>query len=279
MTSEPVAKIYSSLNPRIYTSDSNEQNASILVCERPESVEKTSNLNFETNFAISTPAELYKRLQSICPYPLRLEVHEHRSTYASAYRDSQGQIVLMVHRLFLFASTPVLEALVQFAVRPDKKSRAMIRQMVHLYFTRIEPPNPDPQLSNPKGEHVDLQILFDGVNATYFEGALKTPIRWAEPRHYRYFRHITYGSYDRTLPLIRINRLLDYPNVPLPFVEFIVYHEMLHAVCAPELDARGRMCFHTVEFHRREALHRYFAFAKQWEKSSLQFFKVHYVRT
>ncbi len=220
-----------------------------------------------------TPAELLNRLQALCPYPLNLKIHDNRSTYASARREKNGQINLSIHRLFLHSSTPVLQALIRFALRSDPPSRTIIRQMAHLYFTHIEPPLPDPTLSNPKGERVDLQVIFDQVNAAFFEGAIQVPIAWAERRRYRRFRHITFGSYDRTGPLIRINRLLDLPDVPLPFVEFIVYHEMLHAVCQPYLDAKGRMRFHTAEFRRKEALHPAFAFAKEWEKESLQFFK------
>ena len=102
---------------------------------------------------------------------------------------------------------------------------------------------------------------------------IKVPIAWFETPNYRSFRRITFGSFDRTIPLIRINRLLDCSEVPLQFVEFIVYHEMLHTVCEAKVDARGRLWVHTPEFRRREALYPHYAFAKKWEKQSLNFFK------
>ena len=271
-----MTKFHSGPNPRfssrIRISRTPIPQSDMSICEKHEPASKSSNLD-KVDFAKLSPAELLDRLQALCPYPLRLKIHDNRSTYAAARREKSGEIKISIHRLFLHASTPVLQALVQFALKSDKQSRSTIRQMAHLYFTRIEPPVPDPALADPQGDHVDLQIIFDRLNETVFEGVIQAPIAWTEGHRYRRFRHITYGSYDRTGPLIRINRLLDSPEVPLLFIEFIVYHEMLHAVCLPYLDSQGRMRFHTAEFRRREALHPHFAFAKEWEKESLNFFR------
>ncbi len=220
-----------------------------------------------------TPAELHTRLQSIYPHPLQLKILEGKSTYASATKSRGGTLQLSVHSLFLHAPTPVLQALIRFATKPDRASRAVIRQMAHLYFTSIEPPQSDASLSDTKGAHIDLQELYDRTNADYFNNSLKIPVAWFPSPRYRKFRHITFGTYDRTLPLVRINRILDHPDVPLPFVEFIVYHEMLHAVCAPHLDRGGRLCVHTAEFRREEAKHRYYLYSKEWANESLKFFK------
>ncbi len=220
-----------------------------------------------------TPDELYARLSALYSRPLELKITESKSTYASAIKTRSGVLRLSVHRLFLEAPTPVLTALIRFATKPDRSSRAVIRQMAHLYFTSLEPPKADLSLSNAKGEYIDLQELYDRTNADYFDNRLKIPITWFPTPRYRKFCHMTFGSYDRTLPLIRINRILDHPDVPLPFVEFIVYHEMLHAVCEPHLDRGGRLWVHTTEFRREEAKHRHYLFSKEWGKQSLKFFK------
>lgn len=219
-----------------------------------------------------TPDELHERLQALYDRPIQLKILN-GSTYASASKSPKGPLRLSVHRLFLHAPTPVLEALIRFAVKSDPQSRAVIRQMAHLFFTTIEPPVSDASLSNPKGTYIDLQELYDRVNAEYFEGKISLPITWFPAPRYRKFRHITFGMYDRTVPLIRINRILDKSTVPLPFVEFIVYHEMLHDVVKSLLDTRGRLSVHTAEFRRREKQHKYYPFAKEWEKTSLKFFR------
>ena len=219
-----------------------------------------------------TPEELRARLQALTRHPIELKITE-GSTYASARRARSGALRLTVHRLFLHAPTPVLQALVRFAIRPDRECRAIIRQMAHLFFTTIEPPLANRALSDPKGACIDLQELYDRVNAEYFEGKIAVPIAWFSAPRYKKFRHITFGVYDRTEPIIRINRLLDHDTVPLPFVEFIVYHEMLHAVCKSLLDPRGRLLVHTAEFKRLEKRHKYYPFAKEWEKGCLTFFR------
>ena len=217
--------------------------------------------------------ELCDRLQALCPYPLRVRIHENRSSYATAQKKGGRIIDLSIHRLFLYASTPVLQALIRFATHQDIRAKATLRQMAHLYFTRIEPPVPDFALSNALGKEVDLQALYDQLNESFFNNEVKVPIAWFEIPKYRTYRRVTFGCYDRTIPLIRINRLLDHSSLPLLFVEFIVYHEMLHTVCETKIDARGRMWVHTQEFRRREALHSQYPFAKKWEKQSIKLFK------
>lgn len=224
-----------------------------------------------------TPTELHTRLQSLSRHPIQLKI-VNGSTYASAEKSSKGALCLSLHRLFLHAPTPVLEALIRFATQPDRESRAVIRQMAHLFFTNIEPPLADAALSNPLGACINLQEMYDRVNAEYFAGKIAVPIAWFSAPRYRKFHHITFGMYDRTLPQIRINRILDRSAVPLPFVEFIVYHEMLHVVCKSLLDRRGRLCVHTAEFRQKEKAHKYYAFAKEWEKTCLKFFRGLYGR-
>lgn len=221
-----------------------------------------------------TPVQLGERLKELSPVPLDVRLLKGKSTYISAKKDRRGVLNLSIHPLFLHAPTPVLQALVHFAMKPDSQSRKVIRQMAYLYFTKIAPPKADLALSDPVGEHVDLQILYDKVNRKYFQGTLELPISWFAVPKYKKFTHITFGSFDREQPLVRINRLLDHPSIPIEFVEFVVYHEMLHAVCLPEIDKRGHVKVHTREFKRREALHEHWFFAQMWEKKSLRWFRL-----
>ncbi len=85
---------------------------------------------------------------------------------------------------------------------------------------------------------------------------------------------MTFGSYDKHRNQIRINPLLDDAAVPLYFVEFIVYHEMLHAVCPAKIDSRGAIRSHTREFRMQEKQFAEYDDAKEWEKTSLKFFKM-----
>jgi hypothetical protein len=65
--------------------------------------------------------------------------------------------------------------------------------------------------------------------------------------------------------LIRIHPALDQSWVPRYFVEYIVYHEMLHHVI-PMPERNGRRQLHTPEFRARERAFAHFERALAWER-------------
>jgi predicted metal-dependent hydrolase len=78
------------------------------------------------------------------------------------------------------------------------------------------------------------------------------------------------GSYQRDRDIIRINPVLDSKRVPRYFLEFIVYHEMLHAAFAVE-SGSTKQRVHSLEFKRRERLFKNYALALQWEERTYGF--------
>ncbi len=228
---------------------------------------------------VRTLEELKRDLGALHGSKLQVELSEKRSVYVRAKKEPSGLLTLKLHELFLQAPTPVLEAVLRFAVKSCPKARKVIRQMAHLYFTKIASPQVCPAHLSSKGDHVDLQSLYDLVNAEYFDQRVNVPITWMAHTRIRALRHITFGIFDPTLPLIRIHRMLDQPLVPLEFTEFVVYHEMLHSVCRGHIDTAGNIRVHTAEFRRREALHRHFDFAEAWAKKSHPILRGIYGRT
>jgi len=214
-----------------------------------------------------TPVENY--LQALSPLPLDFTWHENRSVYLSI-RKERGRLSLRLHRLFQEAPTPVLEALIQMALKKDKSARVVVRKMAHLYFLQNKA-EPAPLLA--QGKHFDLQAIYERLKGLYFAKDYQASIGWSEKEHRGKFRFITFGTFDRQRSQIRINSLLDDPEVPLHFVEFIVYHEMLHGTCASKFDSAGRCRVHTAEFRQKERAFPHFAEAKEWEKGCLKFFK------
>jgi len=208
------------------------------------------------------------KLARICPFPLRLAWHENRTSYFSC-RKERSSLHIRLHKLFAKAPSPVLEAVVGFALNGDRKSGSIMRQMAHLYFSK-QRILPDPL--EGKGKVYDLETLRDSVRDRFFPG-LDVSIGWSKERRKSKFRCMTFGSYDRHRRQIRIHPLLDDAAVPSYFLEFVVYHEMLHAVCPARIDMQGAIRSHTPEFRRREQLFPQFEAAKEWEKKSLQFFK------
>ena len=53
------------------------------------------------------------------------------------------------------------------------------------------------------------------------------------------------------------------------FLEYVVYHEMLHSVVPDEFTPEGRRKVHTEEFHRREREFVHYRRARRWEDENL----------
>ena len=79
-------------------------------------------------------------------------------------------------------------------------------------------------ISSARGHVYDLEKMFSKLNRRYFDSSLEKPtLTWSQ----RKTRSIL-GHHDRVYETITISKSLDSTQVPEWFVEFILYHEMLH---------------------------------------------------
>jgi predicted metal-dependent hydrolase len=115
------------------------------------------------------------------------------------------------------------------------------------------------------GKTYDLRSLFDRLNRLYFDGKVEAEIRWSKRTVGKARTKVLLGAYSPSKKTITLSRRLDSPQVPLYFVEHIVFHEMLHAIFPSE---KHRM--HTPKFRAYEKLHPDFERAIAWEKSSIK---------
>lgn len=207
------------------------------------------------------------RLHELAPMPIEIVWHENKTTYLSIKKE-KGSLYLRIHRLFHDAPTPVLEALIRYAMKRDLKSGIILKQMAHLYFSRNFA---EAKPLTAQGNSYDLQKIFDKTLALLpIEGVT---IGWSPRDRRGKFRSLTFGTYDKHRRQIRIHPILDDQEVLLYFLEYIVYHEMLHAVCSTVMDSSGRCTVHTKEFRQKERQFPDFQRAKEWEKGCLTFFK------
>jgi hypothetical protein len=101
--------------------------------------------------------------------------------------------------------------------------------------------------TNPRGDHFDLDKLFDELNGKYFAGLLHRPhIGWSAMSWRRQF-----GCYDPGPNQILLNRRMDRSGVPACAVEYVLYHEMLH-VKHPTRRSGCSMVSHSREFREEE---------------------------
>ena len=119
-----------------------------------------------------------------------------------------------------------------------------------------------------RGRTWDLQEMFDRLNALVFGGAIEARIGWGRGTTGRRRRTIRMGVYDHLGRTIRIHPALDRPEVPRFFVEYIVFHEMLHQA-VPARASGGRRQHHGPEFRARERAYPDYERAIAWEREHL----------
>lgn len=114
-------------------------------------------------------------------------------------------------------------------------------------------------ISSAQGKTYDLDRMFAKLNRRYFESELPKPtITWSQRRT----RSIL-GHHDRVHETITVSKSLDSPQVPEWFVEFILYHEMLHIKHAARI-INGRRYYHTAAFRLDERRFAKYEEAQAW---------------
>ena len=185
-------------------------------------------------------------------------------------KKGQGIYTFRIHRMFAAAPPVILRALAHYAERHDNDAAAMLRAFVdgHEHLIRV-PRAPRTVDLDVEGAHHNLQEIFDSLNERYFDGQIEARITWGpRSKRKRGRMSIKLGSYAVEDKLIRIHPVLDAADVPEFFVEWIVYHEMLHEVHdMPIVD--GRRVYHTREFRRAEAAYENYVEAVLWERTNL----------
>ena len=165
-----------------------------------------------------------------------LALTRNRVSMASLVFVSEGHARVRLHAQFLTAPQDVWKALAEYIWKRRRRDWEVVSQFARTIDTSSESkPSPTSPLRNI-GDVYDLDEIGKRVNRQYFNGRVKYRIGWGRSRpdkprrRSQQGRSIRYGSWSRTTRTIRIHPLLDDARVPLRFVEYIVFHEMLHAV-------------------------------------------------
>jgi hypothetical protein len=207
---------------------------------------------------------------------LALAVTDNRYTMISVKRE-KGFFRLRLHHMFLDAAPEVVRALGEYVAKNDREASRLLGRFIDINQRKIRRarrnrPKPATITIETRGEVHDLQDVYEFLNRRYFDGTIDARITWGQrsgpdaPRKQR--NSIKMGSYSVEDRLIRIHPSLDRPFVPRMFVEWIVYHEMLHQKHDIPVVA-GRRQFHTPEFLAEEACFEHFARARLWERENL----------
>jgi hypothetical protein len=114
-------------------------------------------------------------------------------------------------------------------------------------------------ISSARGRVYDLDKMFQRLNRRYFDGRLEKPtLTWSQRRTRRIL-----GHHDAAHSTIVVSRTLDAGDVPEWFVEYVLYHEMLHIKHRARL-IKGRLYRHTNAFRAEEQRFPYYEAAQDW---------------
>jgi SprT-like family protein len=101
-------------------------------------------------------------------------------------------------------------------------------------------------ISGPKGEHYQLDEIFERLNGQFFDGLMGRPqLGWSRGRS-----RSMLGHFDPSHNAIIISRILDQPTMALA-LEYVMFHEMLH-LQHPVEHGGARRRVHTREFREAE---------------------------
>ena len=114
-------------------------------------------------------------------------------------------------------------------------------------------------VSTSKGRVYDLERMFTRINRLYFDNEIDRPVlTWSQRRA----RSIL-GHHDAAHDTITISKTLDSAEVPEWFVEYILFHEMLH-IKHPARVINGRRYYHTPAFRSEERSYPRYEQAQKW---------------
>jgi hypothetical protein len=205
---------------------------------------------------------------------LALAVTDNRFTMISVKRE-KGLFRLRLHHMFLEADPEIVRALGRYVARNDRDASQLLSRYIdvnHRKIRRARRRRPTVFTIETRGEVHDLKEIYDDLNRRWFGNKIDARITWsqrAQPGAKRRNRSsIKMGSYSVEDKLIRIHASLDRPFVPRLFVEWIVYHEMLHQKHDIPV-VGGRRQFHTPEFLAEEAKYPHYERMSRWERENL----------
>jgi hypothetical protein len=188
------------------------------------------------------------------------------STSMLSIRTINGSIAVRMHRMFLDAGEDILREMAVF-IKTRRGRTPLVRKFISENRTCLKKKDRSSSTSliRTQGRFYDLLEIFSDINQEYFEGGITASISWGKANKRRLVRKRTLGTYCRTADTIRINPVLDRRSVPLYFIKFVVYHEMLHGYIKEE-KKNGRRSLHSPEFKRKERLFKEYQKAVSWEK-------------
>jgi hypothetical protein len=213
---------------------------------------------------------LERRLELAASGPVQLAVTDNRRRMVTQTKQ-RGTLRVRLHMMFLDAPERVKEALVRYITKGDRDASQIVGEYIDSNSFRIRAERPITQPLRTAGQFHDLGPMLDRLDRRYFGGALGDVLvtwgRRSSPRG-ESRNSIKLGTYSATERLVRIHPALDQRFVPRYFLEYILFHELLHHIVPPVKVGRFTL-IHPPEFLQRERAYPLYQRAIDWENRNL----------
>jgi hypothetical protein len=223
--------------------------------------------------------QFFRELENKYGVKLAVKVNDNRQTMLSVKWEPK-LTKISLHRMFLKAPRTIMDELSCYIRRKtsivSKEIKAFIeKNLIRLDYSHLV----DPKRLKPVGEVYDLKAVYAKLNRYYFKDSLDLAITWFGNVDIKNRARVSLGLYYDSMKLIKIHKLLDRKYVPPYVIEFVVFHEMLHAVCPAYIDEKGIHRVHNKEFKKLEESFYCYEKAKNWIKQHQpKFFLLHEVK-
>jgi type II secretory pathway pseudopilin PulG len=200
-----------------------------------------------------------------------------KKTWRVEVNFKTGERVLTIPEVLADPPPSVRECLIRWAMQPmTRKARRnsafvnnkrALEETIRAYMEshgvqRERKSRVDPAIfeHQTKGFTYNLQDIFDTLNRGYFQGTIKSYIRWGHCASKTSYQTTRVDKDGNPFHLITISGVYDSPQVPQYAIYGLVYHEMLH-IAIPPRSVNGRRVIHGRDF---KAAERKFPFYDQW---------------
>ena len=208
---------------------------------------------------------IIKLLEAELSRPVELVVTRNRSVVLSSRKTRRG-IEIRIHQVFLQADRRVILAVADLIKKGSQPAREIIDQYIRKNQRKIQSKKKRRELVlRAQGKVYDLAKILKKLGEKYHLPTRGIKITWSNARLKPGQSSIRLGSYNHDHRLIRVHPALDNVRVPRYFVEYIVYHELLHALIPP-VSRNGRKNFHPAKFRELEKRFSYYQQAREFER-------------
>lgn len=217
-----------------------------------------------------THIAIKRKIELAAKKKVKLKINDNTSTMLSVKWEPDCTKVSL-HRLFLSAPNNIMEALACHIRHENSDVAPMVKAFIEDRLKLIDySDSVDKDKLITKGSVYDLLHMYKKINRDYFHREMDLKITWYGTPICKNQSRLTFGLYYQPLRLIKINKMMDKkkrsgdPLFPEFFVEYVIYHEMLHHRCPAYYDALGKHRVHTREFKAEEKKFKYFKEATEW---------------